>query len=281
MHIALFTVPYDAGRRSVGVGRGPERLIEAGLAAQLREAGHDVRETPIELPAETASHEMARVVAVQRELARGVRDPVDRRELPVVLAGNCSTAVGTLAARPADAAVIWFDAHADFNTADTTTSGMLDGTAISMVTGRALQNLTATVPGFTPVDERRVVLVGARDLDPPETAALAASGVRRLDAATAPAGIAAAIRALEHERPAPPVYVHLDLDVLDPASARASAYAAPDGLTPEALVATLTQLAETAPLYAIAITAYDPSWDEDGRTGRIAITALSALLRST
>src|SRR5262245_9385787 len=168
MRIALIAVPYDAGRRSVGVGLGPGRLLNAGVVNQLRGAGHDVREATVELPHDIATHEMARVVAIQRELGHAVREAVAADELPIVLAGNCSTAVGTLAARPAETIVVWFDAHADFNTADTTVTGMLDGLALSMVTGRALRNMTTSVEGFVPVEESRVILVGARDLDAAE-----------------------------------------------------------------------------------------------------------------
>ena len=279
MEIAVIAVPYDAGQRSVGVGLGPARLLEAGLARQLREAGHAVREATVELPPDTASHELARVAAIQRELGHAVRGAVDRAELPIVLAGNCSTAVGTLAAAPEDTAVVWFDAHGDFNTADSTTSGMLDGLALSMVTGRALGNLTATVPGFVPVPENRVVLVGARDLDRPEEKALAASQVTRIAAAAAPTTIGSALRAMAP--PARHVYVHLDLDVLDPAHARANRYEAPGGLTSAGLVQTLSEIAGVSSVYAIAITAYDPAWDHDGATQHAAIQALNALVPRT
>jgi arginase len=276
MRIALFAVPYDAGRRSVGVGLGPARLLEAGLANQLREAGHEVRESTVELPVDVASHELARTTAVQRELARGVRDAVERNELPIVLAGNCSTAVGTLAARPEGTAVVWFDAHGDFNTAETTTSGMVDGLALSMVTGRALRNLTASVDGFTPVDEHRVILVGARDLDPPEEAAIRSSAMQWLTAGAAESSLRDAIRRCG--QPTPPVYVHLDLDVLDPADARANQYAAPGGLSPRALVRTLEAIAAVTPVYALAITAYDPSFDANGKARRTAMEAVSAIV---
>jgi len=242
----------------------------------LRELGHDVRQAMVELPDETAPHELARIVAIQRELGRAVRAAVSDGELPIIVAGNCSTAVGTLAARPADVAVVWFDAHADFNTAETTRSGMVDGMAVSMVTGRALRGLTSSVDGFTPVDEGRVILVGARDLDPPEEAALATSSVvciRRDDAATT---IAAALRRLGPR--VPPVYAHLDLDVLDPAEARANQYAAPDGLSARVLCEALHEIARVAPLYAVAITAYDPRWDGTGAVSRAAIRAVTSLI---
>jgi arginase len=276
MRLALLAVPYDSGRRSVGVGLGPARLLEAGIANHLREAGHDVRESTVELPHDVTKHEMARTVAIQRELGRAVREAVAAGELPIVLAGNCSTAVGTLAARPEASAVVWFDAHADFNTADTTITGMLDGLALSMVTGRALQAMTGSVQGFIPVRAEDVILVGARDLDPAEVAALDGSPVARVSTADAPGKIAAVLRS--KGRPVPPVYVHIDLDVLDARQARANQYDPPGGLSPDALVRTLGELIAVAPLHAVALTAYDPSWDANGRTLRVAFDALTALL---
>jgi arginase len=276
MRIALFVVPYDAGRRSVGVGLGPAALLDAGAANELREAGHEVREATVEVPDETPPHELARAVAAQRELGRMVRGAVANGELPIVFAGNCHTAVGTLSGRPANTAVVWFDAHADFNTAASTTTGMLDGMALSMVTGRELQRLTASVPGFVTVPEDRVVLVGARDLDAPEVEALRQSAVTRVSARNAPQSIADAVRKLGS--PAPSLYIHLDLDVLDPRDARANQYAAPAGLSPQSLVETLRAITAVATIYAVAITAYDPSWDRDGRARQAAVDALRVLV---
>jgi arginase len=276
MRIAILAVPYDAGRLSVGVGLGPAALLDAGLARGLREAGHDVREHTVELPHTTASHELARIAETQRQLAMLVREAIGSGELPVVLAGNCSSAIGTLAARPPETAVVWFDAHADFNTVATTTTGMVDGMALSLVTGREGRALTSTVPGFTPVDESNVVLIGARDLDPAEQDALRTARVRRLAGHEAAALIAPTLRSVAS--PVPPVYIHLDLDVLDPQHARANQYAAADGLSRAALCATLRQIAQVAPVYALAITAYDPGWDADGRARRAAIEALHAVV---
>jgi len=276
MDIAVIAVPYDAGRRSIGVGLGPARLLESGLAITLRAAGHTVRDTTVEMPDYAPAHELARVTALQRELGGMVRMAIAGGEFPVVLAGNCSTAVGTLAAAPAGTAVIWFDAHADFNTAETTTTGMLDGLALSMITGRALRNLTTGVEGFVPIREDHVVLVGARDLDPPEEKALSASRITRVAADAASASLGAALRALSP--PVRQVYVHLDLDVLDPARARANRYAAPGGLSPSELVRALTAIADVATVYALAVTAYDPVWDRDGATQHAAVDAILAVV---
>ena len=157
MRIAIIAVPYDDGERSVGVGLGPARLIEGGLVSELRAGAHDVREEIVELPnaPPPPPDALTRVVALQAALARAVTHALAAGEFPIVLAGNCSSAVGTLAARPADAAVLWFDAHGDFNTPDTTITGKIDGMALAMAAGKAYGELTVDVPGFIPVDEGR------------------------------------------------------------------------------------------------------------------------------
>ena len=280
MHIVVIAVPYDAGHRSVGVGLGPARLLEAGVANVLRAAGHDVRLVTIELPPDVPRHEIARTIAAARVLAAEMKTARRNDELPIVLAGNCSSAIGTLAGCPRDTAVVWFDAHADLNTAETTTTGMLDGLALSMVTGRALCGMTASVDGFTPLDLGRVTLVGARDLDPAEAALLSGGTVPMVAVDSAAGGVGQRLR--EMGSPPPPVYVHLDLDVIDPAHARANQYAAPGGLAPAVLMRTLGAIVATAPLYALAITAYDPVWDRDGRMRQVALDAVNAVVpRST
>jgi arginase len=278
MKISILAVPYEAGQRSVGVGLGPARLLEAGLANELRELGHEVHQTTIDLPVHAPPHELAKVVALQRLLADAVQRALAADEFPIILAGNCSSAVGTLAARPRDAAVLWFDAHGDFNTADTTTSGMLDGMALAMATGRCLAAMAATVPGFSPVDETRVFLVGARDLDPGEQKLLAESRVRQI-AATDARSIATALRTADHA--VPQVYVHLDLDVLDPASARANRFAVPGGIAAQDLPRIVESIGATAHIFALAVTAYDPEWDKDGRACKAAIRAVKAALPRT
>jgi arginase len=276
MRIAVIAVPYDAGRLSEGTGLGPAALLEAGLTRGLRDAGHDVREATVELPLDTPRHELARIVATQRQLAHLVREAIANGELPVVLAGNCSSAVGTLSARPRETGVVWFDAHGDLNTLATTTTGMIDGAALSMVTGRECGALLASVPGFSPVPESQVLLIGARDLDPAEDEHLRSSSIRRLGVDTASREVAGLLRQLG--RPVPPVYIHLDLDVLDPAEARANVYAAPGGFSTAALCQALQRISEVAPVYAIAITAYDPAWDEGRRARHAALAALHAIV---
>jgi arginase len=141
---------------------------------------------------------------------QAVADTVARTARPLVLSGDCPAAVGVVAGlqrRHRDVAVVWLDAHGDFNTPGITTSGYLGGMALAMLTGRTPELVGDTL-GLRPVADTRAVLAGARDLDPAEHDALTASQVRRVPAD--PAAITAALDGL-------PVYLHLDIDVVDSA----------------------------------------------------------------
>jgi arginase len=146
-------------------------------------------------------------------LHQAVADAVERAARPLLLSGDCPTAAGAVAGlqrRYQDVAVVWLDAHGDFNTPAITISGYLGGMAISMLTGRT-PGLFGDALRLRPVAEANVVLAGARDLDPAERDALAASRVRRVPAE--PGAITAALDGIGRT----PVYLHLDLDVIDSA----------------------------------------------------------------
>lgn len=146
-------------------------------------------------------------------LHKVIADAVAEAARPLLLSGDCSTAraaVAGLQRRHSDLAVVWLDAHGDFNTPDISTSGYIGGMAISMLTGRTPE-LFDDAFGLRPVPEASVVLADARDLDPAERDALTASQVRRV--AADPAAITSAFDGLGHT----PVYLHVDVDVIDSA----------------------------------------------------------------
>jgi arginase len=140
--------------------------------------------------------------------------------------------------------------------------------------------LTATIPGFRAIAESNVILVGARDLDAPERSLLERSSVTRLDARGAHL-ITALRSSLEtlHEH-VDQVYLHIDLDVIDPAVARANMLAAPSGLTTADLLAVIREVGSHIPIAAAALTAYDPDYDPDRRIPAIAITAIGEIIRN-
>jgi arginase len=144
-------------------------------------------------------------------LHQAVTDAVAQAARPLLLSGDCPTAraaVAGLRRRHLDLAVVWLDAHGDFNTPAITTSGYLGGMALAMLTGRTPELFSDEL---RPVAETNVVLADARDLDPAERDALTASQVRRVPAD--PAAITAALDEIGRT----PVYLHLDIDVIDSA----------------------------------------------------------------
>jgi arginase len=117
-------------------------------------------------------------------LYQAVADAVARAARPLLLSGDCTTALGAVAGlqrRHGDAAVVWLDGHGDFNTLATTITGYLGGMPLAMLTGRAPELISDPL-GLRPVADSDVVLVDARDLDPAERDTLAASRIRGVPA---------------------------------------------------------------------------------------------------
>jgi arginase len=264
-------VPYDSGHRGARMGRGPLHFSEHGLANRLRARGHDVRESVIDVPSAFAT-EVGTSFAVYRSLADQVRTAVTDGGFPLILAGNCGSALGTVSGvraatpnDPSDIGVIWLDAHADFNTPDTTTTGFLDGMSLAALAGRCWHSLTASIPGYRPVSDTQCVLVGARDVDPAEEQLLASSRVMRVQAARMQADGASAVldtALTELARHVSRVYLHIDLDVHDPAEAQANQYAVPGGLSASTVRDLVQVVAARFSIVAAALTAYDPSFDD-------------------
>ena len=283
MHVEILLVPYDSGHRAVGMGRGPLHLIEYGLEDALRSAGHRVLITPVDCDVDPPTE-----VAVAFDLARTIATAVGAARaagrFPLVLSGNCISAIGTVAGLGADVGVLWLDAHADLNTPESTRSGFLDGMAAAVLTGRCWRELVGSVPGMRPVEDRRLVLIGARDLDPPEQALLDGSGIGHVAPASvrergARDAVAPLVAGMTGGDGPARFYLHVDLDVLDPSIARANRFAAPGGLTVEHVVAVAGLAADAGTLAGAAITAFDPAFDDHGRDSAAATRIALGILR--
>ncbi len=163
----------------------------------------------------------------------------------LVVCGDCCTSLGVVAGLQAagrDVGIVWFDAHGDVQTPETTSSGYLGGMPLRLLTGYRPELIAARL-GLRPVPEEHIVLVGARDLDPPEVSYLAASAIRQRDVTAAVAS----------DLPDVPLYVHVDLDVLDPQEATGLRFPAPGGTTAAQLAASLRALMATGRVAAVAV----------------------------
>jgi arginase len=275
MTIRLILVPYHLGHRNVGLGAGPVRILDAGLAHVLDEAEHSVAVTTVELP-EPPQHEIGATFHLNRRLAGAVEDAVAAGEFPLILAGNCSSCIGTLAGVGGDVGLVWFDAHGDFNTPETSASGFFDGMALNVAVGGSWSAAASTVPGFKPVAQATCALLGVRDLDPGEQELLERSEVLVASYVDLHGG------ELEHEvnrcldavaNCTQDVYIHVDLDVLNRDLVPANEFSPPGGLTPTELRRALGIVAKRFNVHAAALTAYNPEQDHKG-LGLAAATAV-------
>jgi arginase len=228
----VIAVPYHLGRRGVEVGRGPLVILDAFPQPCEMIEGDGIAEV---------NSMLARAVAVRRR-------PV------LVLAGNCNSCLGTLAGLD-DPGIVWFDAHGDFNTPETTISGALEGMSLAIATGHCHPELMSR-----PVREENVVLAATRSLDPLEQVRLRESHIKlaTLDALT--------YEVEELAGRVGTIYMHLDLDVLDPAISPGVNFSEPGGISAEQLFGAVEHVMSTGKLGAAAIANFNPDRDRDGRT---------------
>jgi len=276
MNIRLLLVPYDSGQRNVRMGAGPERLRSAGLAQHLADRGNVVDVSVIEPASLHWRAEVQTSFELMRAVAEEIRAARKAQRFPLVLAGNCLAAVGVIAGLGEGTGVIWIDAHGDFNTPQTTMNGFLDGMTLATATGRCWVELARSIDGFAPVPEKAVVMLGVRDLDPGEEAALAKSPIVRLTADAAPNEIEKVLHALGPTMQR--FYIHLDLDALDPTEGRANGYAVRGGFRRETLEKLLSRIASHLPIEAMTIAGYDPSYDAEGKVCATAFAAASEVV---
>ena len=225
-------------------------MTVVGVPFHLDEYLPDLDLTPE--PAELVTPELpageiwSRLAALYTVVARAVtRGRADDGHPVVVASGDCLTALGTVAGLQAagvDPAVVWFDAHGDVQTPETTSTGYLAGMALRLLTGYRPE-LIARRLGLRPVSEDQIVLVGARDLDPPEVTYLDQAPIRRCQVSElSVAGL-----------PDGPLYVHVDLDVIDAAQLPGLRYPTPRGPDAGQVADALSLLLGTGRVAAISI----------------------------
>ena len=214
---------------------------------------------------------VTRMSVVHQALAEKAKTAIVAGRRPISIAGDCCTAIGVLAGLQQagiDPTLIWFDAHGDFNTMETTPSGFLGGMPLAMMVGRGDLTL-AGAAGLAPLPENQVILSDGRDLDPPEAAALARSEVTHL---TDPENL------IGYALPDRPLYVHFDMDVVALGESPAQNYPADGGPTAASLDKVFRHLAETGKVAAISASTWNPDLDPDRRSETVSMALLRTLM---
>jgi arginase len=291
--IAIIGVPLDLGAGRRGVDMGPSAIRYAGLRERIAALGYRVRDLgnlavplaeQIEPPAaDEPLRYLQPIVGVVRDLAQQVRDVISSNTLPIILGGDHSLSIGSVAgvAHNRRIGVIWLDAHGDYNTPETTPSGNIHGMGLAVLTGRGhpmLTGLIGRIPVLRPGD---AALVGVRNLDDGERELLRTSDVRvftmhDIDRRGMAAVMEEAI--LHVSAGTSGFHLSFDLDVLDPHEAPGVGTPVLGGITYREAHLAMELIAASGRLISLDLVEVNPILDTRNMTALLAVEfALSAL----
>ncbi len=274
--VALVGVPYHLGHRDVSMGLGPGVVLAPdAVPARLAEEGIDATVSWVDLdepgeddPELDELDQMGRYRAHAKRIAALVSEARAGGRFPVVAAGNCSSSIGVVSglADPG-LALVWLDAHPDTHTPDTSPSGLFEGMPVAVIAGRCWRAWRERIPGFTEIPVERILMVGDHeyysdappalgDVARPISAVVDPPLVQRLGFEAALGGGLDALAGRARR-----VYLHIDTDVIEPAEARASVYAAPGGMSVAEVLRTIEVVSERFELQAVSFSSYDPEVD--------------------
>jgi arginase len=252
--VSLIALRCRTADRFPGAAEGVETLaplVGGALGVEPRYIGStgEVRDTRYE-------EDLREARGCLLEAGGQIEDALSGGNTPVLVAADCSVSVTTLPAvvrsRP-EARILWLDAHGDYNTPDTSGSGYLGGMCLAAATGEWDAGLGEPLPA------EQVVLAGIRDLDPGERELL-----ERSPATVIGASVVETLVAAKNALDGAPVFVHYDLDVIDPEHFPA-AVPAPGGLDPDKLYDLADSVLEDCELIGLEITNYAAPADEEER----------------
>src|SRR3954470_15168628 len=284
MKAAIIGAALDLGAGRRGVDMGPSAIRYAGLEERLAALGVDVvdRGNVATAVAEaTTEHDprarfLPAIRATCERIAQLVTAALDEGRVPIVLGGDHSIALGTLgglASRHGPGAVLWFDAHGDLNTPDTTPSGNVHGMPLAAALGRGGPGFESAAWPLPTLEAGRVTVIGARELDPGERELIAELGLAvhtmsELDRR----GIESVVTgALERAEGAAFVHVSLDMDGLDPTVAPGVGTAVSGGLTYREAHLAMELVAESGLLGSFEIVEVNPILDRENATAALAV----------
>jgi arginase len=295
-NIAIIGVPLDLGAGRRGVDMGPSALRLAGLGGRVAELGYMVQDLGnvfVEQQESTSSGPqdakyLFQISSVCTSLADMVDGAVRGGQFPLVLGGDHSLAVGTVAGianayrqRKQKIGIIWVDAHADMNTPQTSPSGNVHGMPLACCIGEGPAELTNLL-GFSPkVDPRNIALVGIRDVDVTERSRVRASGIRPftmrdIDERGLREVMGEAI-AVASEGTAG-IHLSLDMDVVDPDEAPGVGTPVRGGVTYREAHLAMEIVCDSGRLTSMEVVEVNPVLDTANRTAHLAVElVLSAL----
>ena len=295
-HVALIGAPTDVGAGARGASMGPEALRVAGIAEALGALGLAVHDSgnlagppnPWQPPVNGFRH-LAEVIAWNRAVHHAVLAQLREGRVPVMMGGDHCLAMGSVSAvarhcahRGVPLRVLWFDAHADFNTAALTPSGNLHGMPVASLCGDGpaelvgLGGFSTAQPALRPQDLRQI---GIRSVDEGEKQLVHAAGIEVFDMRYIDEhGMRATMdRALAGMAPGTHLHVSLDVDFLDPDIAPGVATTIRGGPTYREAQLCMEMVADTGHLASLDIVEINPAYDTHNRTAELAVDLVESL----
>lgn len=293
--VAIIGVPSDYGQRRRGVDMGPSAIRYAGVVERLQALGYKVQDHgDIQVEKILAKHSqdekllnLDEVVELSTKLAQKVENAVNENSIPLVLGGDHSIAIGTLAglAKYDNLGVIWFDAHADINTPETTPSGNIHGMPLAVSLGFGHNRLTSIHYNGPKIKKENIIIIGARSIDEGERVLIKEQNIKiytmheidRLGMATV---MEDAIRYLK-ERGVDGVHLSLDLDALDPLYTPGVGTPVAGGITYRESHLAMEMLQEAQILTSVEFVEVNPILDEKNKTADVAVALIGSLFGET
>lgn len=291
--VTLIGVPLEEGSGRGGCGMGPAALRIAGIGSALAELGYgvtdegDLRPAPAsELGAYPKAHHLPVVAAFTRAIEESTYRAVRNGNLPVLLGGDHSLSMGSVSGMARRAAelgrplfVLWLDAHADFNTPETSPSGNIHGMPVAFFCGKA--EFAAILPAGRPfVDPRNVYQVGIRSVDDEERLAIKENGVNVFDMrAIDEDGMGAIMRRIiaDVSKVNGLLHVSLDVDFLDPDVAPGVGTTVPGGATFREAHLIMEMLHDSGLVSSLDLVELNPFLDDRGKSARVIVELAASL----
>jgi arginase len=293
--VALIGAPADMGAGNRGAAFGPAALRAAGLARALGRAGHRVTDRG---DVQGPGNEGGRTIDGCRHLAeiagwcRAIRDAVGRSlaagELPVLLGGDHALAVGSVAAvarycaaagKPL--ALLWLDAHADFNTAESSPSGNVHGMPVAAIAGDGHPRLTGLGHALPMLAVGRIAQIGVRSIDPLEQRRIDARALRvyGMTAVRARGMAAVVVEALDAvARDGAHLHVSFDVDFIDPWAAPGVGTPEQDGPSLDEAAQCMALIRDSGLLGSLDVVELAPQYDPHGVTAGRVVDLVASLL---
>ncbi|WP_195576223.1 arginase [Paenibacillus sp. 1001270B_150601_E10] len=291
--ITLLRVPFGLGGARPGAELGPEALMQAGLVRQLSQLHLPVidegsipipKGAPLTRSAHPKLKHLEPIVQVTTALRDKVAAIVEQPTFPLILGGDHSIAIGSLAGLSMHyrrLGVIWFDAHGDLNTPDTSPSGNIHGMSLAVSLNRGHSLLTDIRKDCYPLDPSKVVIIGARQLDQGEREYIKQTGIHcftmhEIDRYGMPAVMKKALRIVSEGTDG--VHLSFDIDSIDPYEAPGTGTTVRGGVTYREAHFALEAMHEAKILTSAELVEVNPLLDHNKQTVKLANELICSLL---